>query len=334
MTTSVDVLAEIRTRALAGRGAAREELLRLSDTALTPLGPLLDAAEAVRRAHRGDEVDFCSIVNARSGACPEDCAFCAQSARHETDVSAYPLLSPEAVLAAAPDAAEGIRAFGIVTSGPTLSKTELARLLETIRRLRPAWPGRICASVGTLAPESLRVLREAGLDGLHHNLETSEAFFPAICTTHAWRERVATVRAAREAGFIVCSGGLFGLGESWADRVDLALALRELEVPNVPLNFLTPVPGTPLAHRPPLAAEEALRIIALFRLGLPSATIRICGGRPLVLGDRQEEMFRAGADGLMTGNYLTTSGIDPARDRALVERAGLSLRQAPRAGDG
>jgi biotin synthase len=329
VTSTLRDLDTVLERALAGTGAARDEALRIADAGATPLEDLLDAADRVRRGHRGEDVHFCAIVNARSGACSEDCAFCAQSARHAADVDAYPLRSPDEILAARPDAAGGIGAFGIVTSGPTVTDAEFPRLLEAVRRLRAAWTGRVCASLGTLRPEQLRALREAGLHSLHHNLETSEAFFPSICTTHAWRERVRTVRAAKAAGLAVCSGGLFGLGETWTDRVDLALALRDLGVTSVPLNFLNPVPGTPLGSRPPLPAEEALRIIALFRLLLPAATIRVCGGRPLVLGDQQGEIFRAGADALVTGNYLTTPGIDPDADRALVRRAGLTLRGAP-----
>ncbi len=291
-----------------------------------PLAELLAAAGRERQRFSGDRVQFCVIVNARSGACSEDCRFCAQSARHRTGAAIYPLLDAEKLLAAARAQADsGARHFGLVTSGPTVTAQELEALEKAIRLIRAETPLKPCASLGRLSEAELARLQAAGLERYHHNLETSKRFFPQICSTHSWRERVETVRAAQRVGLEVCSGGLFGLGEKWADRIDLALALRELDVRSVPLNFLTPVPGTPLADRRPLEADEGLRIIALFRLLLPRASLRICGGRPTTLGARQAELFAAGADALMTGDYLTTAGISPATDRAMVEGLGLRL---------
>lgn len=320
---AVDVAA-VTARAIAGAGCDRDEALFLATQ--TPWPTLRDAAQAVREAYFGDVIDLCVIVNARSGACSEDCRFCAQSAHHRTGVEVYDLLAPEALVA---DAARldgrGASTYGIVTSGPTVNEGELARITEAVERVPEATGMRPCASLGALSEDQLRRLKEAGLTRFHHNLETSEAFYSRICTTHAWRDRLETVRAAQRAGLEVCCGGLFGLGEGWADRIDLALALRDLGIRSVPVNFLHAVPGTALGEREPLTAEEALRIVALYRLMLPKATIRVCGGRPQVLGERQREMYAAGANAIMTGDYLTTSGISPERDRALITELGLRV---------
>jgi biotin synthase len=194
-----------------------------------------------------------------------------------------------------------------------------------VRRIRSEALLAPCASLGRLDEPGLRLLKDAGLARYHHNLESSRTFFPHLCTTHTWDERLATLRAAQAAGLEVCSGGLFGAGETWEDRVDLALALRDLGVQQVPINFLNPIPGTPLENQPRLAADEGLRLIAIYRLLLPTATLRLCGGRPTTLGERQAEMFHAGANALMTGDYLTTAGLSPDADRALVANLGLTL---------
>lgn len=316
-------LEQIAARALHGDGASREEALALCREE-TPLEELLDAADAVRREHCGDGVQLCAIVNAKSGACREDCRFCAQSAKSRTGAAVYPLLSRDLILQRANAAASGaVSAFGIVTSGPQLTDWEMDEIAAAVEEIRRGGGTLPCVSVGELSAAQLARLREAGLWRLHHNLETSERFFPQICSTHTWRQRAETVRRALRAGLRVCSGGLFGLGETWEDRVDLGLALRELGVTSVPVNFLTPVPGTPLAETAPLTPPEALRILAMLRLLLPQAVIRVCGGRPAALRERQREMFRAGASALMTGDYLTTSGIGLASDLALLESLGL-----------
>jgi biotin synthase len=320
-----------RRRALDGEGARREEALALA-AGDAPLAALTAAATQVRERFFGRDVSFCAIVNARSGACAEDCRYCAQAARYATGAPAYPLLDAAAVLPVAERMeAAGVARFSLVTSGPTLTEDELFRVEALLRALRVRTPRlRLCGSFGALGPAGLARLKAAGLARYHHNLETAERFFPSVCTTHDWASRIATLDAATEAGLEVCAGGLFGLGESWADRVDLALALRERRVSSVPVNFLTPIPGTPLGTRPRLGAEEALRILAIYRLLLPRATLRVCGGRPDTLGPRQGAIYAAGANALMTGPYLTTDGIDPAADRTTAEAAGMVVRPAPR----
>ncbi|MFO7898322.1 MAG: biotin synthase BioB [Planctomycetota bacterium] len=325
--------AAIVERLLAGGdGVGRDEALWLPRSA--PFDELLFGANRLRRRLCGDVVHLCSVINAKSGACPEDCAFCAQSARYETAADVYPLVAEEQMTSRARAAAgRGADHFGIVTSGESACANRrdfetICAAAEAIAREGAVEP---CVSIGRLEPADLDRLKAAGLRRIHHNLETSERFYPQICTTHSHTDRVATVRNAKAAGLEVCCGGLFGLGETWADRVDLALRLRELGVDSVPINFLQPVPGTPLGSRPLLEPREALRVIALFRFVLPARTIKICGGREVVLRDLQSWMFAAGASGTMVGHYLTTAGRDAADDLRMI--ADLGLTPKSRGGD-
>ena len=289
------------------------------------LGELLECAHALRRARFGERVSLCAIVNARSGRCSEDCAFCAQSAHHATDCDEHPLLPPEEIVRAGAGAARfGTSRFGVVTSGKTPDAADLDALAEAVRGLAGLGlePD---LSVGILETGQLKTLKKAGLAGYHHNLETSASFFPAICSTHSYEEDVRAVRAGIEAGVHVCSGGIFGIGETWDDRVELALLLGELGVPSVPINFLHPVPGTRLEGRKALTPDEALRIVALFRFLLPDRALRICGGRPTVFGpERKRELLLSGASGLMVGDYLTTQGSTVKSDLDEIAEAGLT----------
>jgi biotin synthase len=320
-------LPDIVERAIAGMGASREEATWLSSAAV-PMTALTEHAERIRQRFHGDEAVFCGIVNARSGMCSSDCHFCAQSVHATTAAPCHPLLAVEAMVADARRlAAAGVHCFGIITSGPAATHAEVGIVVEAVRRIRRETDVEVSVSLGMQSTENLRRLRDAGITRYHHNLETSRAFFPRICTTHSWDARLATLRRAQALGIELCSGGLFGLGEGWADRIDLGLILRDLGIGSVPLNFLTPIPGTPMADRTPLSADEALRIVAVYRFLLPDATLRICGGRPITLGERQGEVFRAGANALMTGNYLTTPGQAPESDAELVGASGLHLRK-------
>ncbi len=253
-----------------------------------------------------------------------DCRFCAQSRHYATGLSVYPLLNRRKLREEADTAwKNGVSRVGLVASGCLLSKPETETLIESVQGLPEN--GRLCASLGQVPTESLENLCQAGFTRYHHNLETSERFYPNICTTQRWRDRLETIHRAKTVGLEVCSGGLFGLGETWQDRFDLAETLRNVGVDSVPINLFQAIPGTPLADRPPLSAEEALRIIALFRILLPESSIRICGGRPSILSNRQWEIFDAGADALMTGNYLTTPGFSIDADRELIAQSGLHI---------
>jgi len=314
-------------RATGGTGCTADEALRLA--VLDDEAALFACAAEIRKAHFGNGVQLCSIINAKSGRCDMDCRFCSQSGRHATAIETYPFLEKDQLKQRiAATIASNERHCGVVTSGGRLSGAELARLAETVKEIGNGGKTPVCASTGRLARKDLDLLKAAGIVRFHHNLETSESFYPRMCTTQAWRQRLETVRAAQAAGLEVCCGGLFGLGESWQDRIDLALVLRNLGIRSIPINFLYAHEGTPMAGTPPLAAGEALRIVAVLRFLLPTATLRICGGRAHVLGDRQAELFAAGANGLMTGDYLTVAGSQYAEDLAMVRRLGLEIDPA------
>lgn len=292
-----------------------------------PKERLYASATALREAAFGRGIVLCAIINARSGNCSMDCRFCSQSRHNHTPIDVFPLLPDEELrerilrLAQLP-----VARIGVVTSGSALNGEELLRLRNVIAGLPAAVRPRVCASLGKLTAEDFSRLAASGLTRFHHNLETSQGYYPSVCTTQTWEQRRETVLRAGRAGMAVCSGGLFGLGESWEDRVDFAFSLKKLGVRHVPMNFLHPHPETPLAGQTPLTADEALGIIALFRHILPQATLRVCGGRPLALGDRQNEIFAAGANALMTGDYLTTHGWSIAHDLEMIARQGLEVR--------
>jgi biotin synthase len=289
-----------------------------------PFADLLFEARRVRRAWFGTEVEMCAILNARCGACAEDCAFCAQSSVHETNIEEHPVVAPE-VCVSAYNAARSwsCHQFGVVTSGRSVPAAERARLFEGLRAVGADGVPALCASLGEMDGAMLDQLAAAGVTRIHHNLETSRRFFPEICTTHSFDDRVAMIERARAAGFEVCSGGIFGLGESWDDRIDLAFTLRELNIRSVPINFLVPIPGTPLGIREQLSPREALRIIALYRFILPRATLRIAGGRMQTLRDLHSWIFMAGANAIMTGDGLTTTGRKAADDKRMLRDLGL-----------
>ena len=306
-------------------GINRDSALALSHRKGAEMYDLFALANRVREKFRGNSVDLCSIINAKSGACPEDCSFCAQSAHSRSDTNVYPLLSKEKILDAAVSAKKnGVRRFCIVTSGKKPSNKELDEICNFISEIRDL--GLLpCATLGMLDTGQLRQLKDAGLNRYHHNLETSEHFFSEICTTHTYRDKIKTIEAAKSIDLSICSGGIFGLGESWEDRIDMAFALKETGVDSVPLNFFTPIKGTLSEDRELLNPLEALKIIALYRLVLPECEVRVCGGRPATLRDLHSHIFQAGADGLLIGNYLTTNGRDPKDDLQMINDLGLEI---------
>ncbi|MFC1537390.1 biotin synthase BioB [Gemmatimonadota bacterium] len=308
-----------------GRLGEREARLVLEDKSLE-LSALLAITDCLRRSHSGNRIRLCSIVNARSGSCPEDCAFCAQSTHHSAAVRRYPLLPVEKLVDAAREAARsGAGEFSIVTSGRSLSKARDIESVEHALREIGGNAGNIqrCASLGRVEPRVLERLKAAGLDCFHHNLETCRSFFPGICTSHSYEERVEMVRRIKAAGLRVCSGGIFSMGESLDQRVALALELAELNVDSIPLNFLNPIPGTPLEDAEYLTPGDCLRIIAMFRLVLPDKDIVVCGGREVNLRDMQSMIFHAGANGILIGDYLTTEGRSARDDLQMLEDLGL-----------
>ncbi len=305
---------EMTERAFSGEGITEPQALRVAQCSREELFDLLGMSNRLREEYKGSTVKLCGIVNAKSGLCSEDCAFCAQSVHHDTDIKQYPLLPKTKILNAARKAAkDGAREFSIVTSGKSPTSRELSRVAAVLGEIASLGLS-TCASLGILAPDALQMLAGAGLDKYHHNLETSRTFFPKVCTTHSYDEDIRTVNAAKEAGLKVCCGGIFGLGESARDWVELAAALREMEVDSVPLNFHNPLRGTRLASQALLGPLDALRVIMVFRLALPGRDIIVCGGREATLRDLQGFIFPAGANGLMLGDYLTTAGRAPELD--------------------
>jgi biotin synthase len=285
-----------------------------------PLNELLRQALATKLAQRGKSFSLCSIINAKSGNCSEDCRFCAQSARYQTEAPVYPLLDKAQILTAAREAQRiGASRFSLVTSGRGLASEDLGQVLEIISAIRKEVGIKVCASLGILGVSELRQLKEAGVSRYHHNLESSREFFPRICTTHSFTDRVATIKAAQDVGLSVCSGGIFGLGESEADRLSMAISLGEYGIDSVPINVLIPLPGTPCAGLPPLGIAQILRAIALYRLILPQAAIRLAAGRESALADFLGSAFMGGADGMMIGGYLTQRGRSPEADRRFAE---------------
>ena len=320
-------LEEIARRALDRQTLTRDELLTVLQAEGDAYYDALYWANRIRRAFKGNTVLSCSIISAKQGRCSEDCRFCSQSAHHNTGVQSFPLVDSSEIAAAAKQAAQvGSHSLGIVVSGKALqSEEEIERVLGSIRGLKSAGELGVCASLGVLAKDLAKRLRDAGLERYHHNLETSRRFFPQVCTTHTYDDRLTTLCTARDAGLEICSGGLFGLGESDEDRVDLALELRSLDAASIPLNFLTPIEGTPLEDAPPLPPRKILEIIAMFRFAFPDKDIKVCGGREANLRDLQSWIFYAGANGAMVGNYLTTTGRPAEQDLQMIEDLGLEL---------
>lgn len=281
---------------------------------------LLFAAHTVAR-HFGRAPFSCSIVNAKSGACSQDCRFCAQSSRYATHAPSHPLLSlQELIDRGMAMHAAGASCYSMVTSGLRLTDAEIDRVCRCAEYLLRHTGLTISASLGLLDSAQAGRLARAGLTRYHHNLETARSHFPEICTTHSYEEDVDTLRTAREHGLEICSGGIFGLGETFDQRIELAATLADLNVNVVPVNFLNPIPGTPLEKSPLLTPHDALKSVALFRLMLPRADITIAGGRETVLGDYLSWLPLAGANGVMIGNYLTTAGRSLDKDMRMLEQ--------------
>ncbi|NOX25565.1 MAG: biotin synthase BioB [Deltaproteobacteria bacterium] len=319
--TDFDLLAH---RVLSGGTITRGEaaaVLRSDDDELLAV---LQAAFRVRVRHFGRRVRLHVIENAKSGMCSENCRYCGQSA-DASGVPVYPLKSVDEILADAHEASQaGAYRYCIVTSGRAPSTAELARLCEALRRIRAELPIHTCASLGLLTAAQAHELKNAGLDRYNHNLETSARFFPTTCTAHTYADRLATTRVVKEAGLELCSGGLFGMGETVDDRVALAFALKEAGSDAVPVNFLNPRPTTVLAEQPRLKPAECLRILAMLRLVLPDREVRVAGGREVCLGAMQPLALFA-ADSIFTRGYLTTPGQGIAQDRTMITEAGFIL---------
>lgn len=287
----------------------------------------LAGADLIRESFSGKEIHLCTICNAKSGQCSENCAFCTQSAAAETETPAYPLLESEKLQKGGRQAAQGpINRYSIVTSGKRASRQEVTAIAAALDGLKGEGVD-LCASLGILDAQDFKILRDAGVSRYHHNLETAESHFEQICTTHTYRQRVNTIMAARDAGLSVCAGGIFGVGETDEQVIELALALRDLGVDAVPVNFLIPARGTRLGRMEPPAPSRCLKIIAMLRFVLPKTDILVCGGRENALKDLHPLIFHAGASGIMTNDYLTTAGRPLEEDLRLLERLEFIARK-------
>jgi len=315
---------ELKQKIYAGKNITRDEALALVEE---PLEELTVAADEIRGKLCGNRFDMCMIINGKCGRCSEDCKYCAQSAHYHTDCqNTYPLLSTEELLKGAKyNKEQGVLRYSIVTSGRCLSDAEVDQVCESIRQIRQQVDIEICVSFGLLGEEQFRKIKEAGASRVHCNLESSRNYFPKICTTHTYDEKIASLKAAKRAGLSVCSGGIMGLGETMEDRIDMALTIRELGIKSIPVNLLNPIKGTPYEHNRILTNDELCRIVAIFRFIIPDGDIRLAGGRGLV-GDKGKKCFQSGANAAISGDMLTTAGITVATDMELIKELGYEVK--------
>ncbi len=321
--TSMETLESITRKAELGTPATIDEALRLNET--HSADELADAADRVRVARMGNDFDTCSIVNARSGRCSEDCKWCAQSRHFNTGVETYDIV-PDSELTDMVDrnTRSGIRRFSMVTSGRRVSRADIDRFCDMYREFSRRSPMKLCASMGLLEAESLAKLREAGVTRYHCNLETAASFFPTLCSTHTRADKLRTIRAAREAGLEVCSGGIIGMGETMRQRLEMAAEARDAGAVSIPVNLLNPIPGTPLASQPLISEDEAIRTMALMRLVAPDCAIRFAGGRARISRTATERLLRGGVNGAIVGDMLTTPGNSVADDFNLFHSLGFT----------
>ena len=321
------LFAELEKKWAAGEAFTADEAMAVLQTSDDQLPELLALTKKIHDKTFGDVVDCCSIVNAKSGLCSEDCSFCAQSAHHATNVETYDLKKGDEIVAAREEFPEGVEGrFSVVTSGHSLPDDEVELLCEMMRK-SPGKRVKWCSSLGILKKDQLVKLKEAGLTRYHHNLETAKSNFTAICTTHEYDDRIQTIRDAKKAGLDVCCGGLFGIGESLEQRVELALAIRDLKIDSIPLNFLVAVEGTPVTAVAEKMSEPAiLRTIAMFRLLNPTTELLFGGGRDVYMKEFEDQMFAAGITGILVGGYLTVRGRSVQQDLDLIKDTGYKTR--------
>lgn len=304
-----------------GSPATVDEALELNKTCAT--GALCEAADSVRRKWCGNAIHTCSIVNARSGKCGEDCKWCAQSAHHSTGISEYDCISLRDTMDAFnANRSKGVKRFSLVTSGRSVATRHMKQFCDLYRELQKEGGMDLCASMGLLSREQLRQLRDCGVTRYHCNLETSASYFPTLCSTHTTRDKLDTIRAAREVGMEVCCGGIIGMGESMRDRLELAQLAREAGAVSIPVNILQPIKGTPLENVPLIEEDEIIRSIALMRLMAPKCVIHFAGGRARLSHDTMARILRGGANGALVGDMLTTIGNKMDDDYRLFEETG------------
>lgn len=314
----MDLLLKIKENAVKGIPCSVEDALKISE--LYDINEICNAADEVRQATQGNAIDSCSIVNARSGRCTEDCKWCAQSRHFHTGCNEYEVI-PETELfeAVKVNTEKGVHRFSLVTSGRKVSKADIAGFCDLYRQIRRRSPIHLCASMGLLDKEQLQQLKEAGVTRYHCNLETGPSFFPTLCSTHTMEDKLQTIRWAREVGMEVCSGGIIGMGESLRDRLEMAQTSREAGACSIPINILNPIKGTPLQDTPPMSEQDIILTVALIRLVAPLCALRFAGGRLRLSEKATRRIMRGGMNGALVGDMLTTVGNNIDSDRQLFE---------------
>lgn len=320
----MDIL-KLADEIIEGKRLSREDDLDFFVTC--NLNDLCAGADKIREACIGDRVDLCSIINGMSGRCPEDCKYCAQSAHNHTDCEVYDFLPEEKIMEACKtNEKEGVDRFAIVTAGRALSGEEFDKAIKAYERMNKECDIELCASMGFLSADQLHRLHEAGVTSYHHNIETSRRNFSNICSTHTYDMKIETLMKVKAEGMYACSGGIIGMGESWEDRIDMAVSLAEVGVDSIPINALMPIKGTPLENLESLTEDEILRIIAMFRYINPEADIRLAAGRALMKNDG-EMAFKSGASATITGNMLTTVAAATIQsDRKMLQNIGRTVK--------
>ncbi|MCR5605874.1 MAG: biotin synthase BioB [Treponema sp.] len=289
------------------------------------LQELCKGADYIRENLCGEKVDLCTIINGRSGKCSENCKYCAQSIHNHTNCEIYDFIDEDIIVKEAKqNESEGVNRFSIVTSGRALTGEEFEKAVKAFNRLHKECKIELCASMGFLTEEQFKILKDAGVSRYHDNIESSRKYFPNICTSHTFEGKIETIKKAQKAGLSVCSGGIIGLGESFTDRIDMAMELKELGIKSIPINVLMAIKGTPLENTPALKDDEILRTIAMFRYINPDANIRLAGGRKL-LKENGIEAFKSGANAAITGNMLTTTGSTIESDKQMLIKLGRNV---------
>ena len=320
----MNYIEDLKSKILKGYKINKSEALKLVDM---PISELAKAANEIREHFCGDAFDMCTIINGKSGRCSEDCKYCAQSAHYPTEVETYPLLNTKPILQEAQyNYSKGVQRYSVVTSGRSLNDAEVDQLSKSLSEVRDKCKIKLCISGGLMNEEQFKKLRAVGVERVHNNLETSRNHFSDVCTTHTFEDKIEAIKAARRAGMDVCSGGIMGIGESMEDRIDMAFELRNLEVDSVPINRLNPIPGTPYEHNEPLTDEQMQQIVAIYRFILPDLFIRLAGGRGL-FADKGYACLQSGANAVISGDMLTTSGISIETDMEMIKSLGYKCEQ-------
>ena len=318
-----DIILKIEEKIYSGKNITFNEAVVLSN--FSDNNDLLNAANRICHKFNGNLVDLCSIMNAKSGSCSEDCKFCAQSIHYNTNIQKYNMINvSDAFYLAKENKKYGINRFSLVTSGKALSGKDFNKILKIYDEINKKININLCASLGILSYNQLLQLKNAGVTMYHHNLETSREYYNNICMTHSYNDRIKTIITAKKAGFKVCSGGIIGMGETMLDRINLAFELKNLEVQSIPINILNPIKGTPLENAKKLSQNDIFKTIAIFRFINPKAYIRLAGGRNLI-NNYGRDCFKSGANATISGNYLTTSGNKISDDIKTIKSLGLSL---------